>query len=273
MYAFDVVFLITASVSTLVAALRVHAVSGRNWRWVLPVWLLGMVPVGINIWLMTEQTWVIIPQLGCISIVTISQAIYNAIVIVPRASVVASDILVISATWYYIGRTSSVRSQLVGEIWDVRPNLTTVMFRDGTLYFLIISLLNTVDLTMNAINNTRFHSSTIDITILITAMSSILISRFLICIREAAERTTQEFSSPSFVDSQGKSSPQAWLSSAEFAADIDNPSAGDSNADAFSDLDDDLNSRGEDDAGEVESNEIEFEEYAASASSIDARSS
>lgn len=104
-------------------------------------------------------------------------------------------------------------------------------------------------------------------------MSSILISRFLICIREAAERTTQEFSSPSFVDSQGKSSPQAWLSSAEFAADIDNPSAGDSNADAFSDLDDDLNSRGEDDAGEVESNEIEFEEYAASASSIDARSS
>ncbi|EED85787.1 predicted protein [Postia placenta Mad-698-R] len=230
MYAFDVVFLITASVSTLVAALRVHAVSGRNWRWVLPVWLLGMVPVGINI----DRD---------------------------RPSRIRRR----------LGHTCDLRNMVLH--WSYK--LCKITIDDDGTYFMysIISLLNTVDLTMNAINNTRFHSSTIDITILITAMSSILISRFLICIREAAERTTQEFSSPSFVDSQGKSSPQAWLSSAEFAADIDNPSAGDSNADAFSDLDDDLNSRGEDDAGEVESNEIEFEEYAASASSIDARSS
>lgn len=76
------------------------------------------------------------------------------------------------------------------------------------------------------------------------------------------------------LNSQGNSSPQAWLSrSAEFAADIDSPHAGDSNADAFSDLDDDLIPRGEDDVGDVESHEMELEEYAVSAPSVDARSS
>lgn len=70
-------------------------------------------------------------------------------------------------------------------------------------------------------------------------MSSILISRFLICIREAAERSTQAFGSQSlsFIDSQGSASPQPWISSVEFASDIANPSAEDGHADASPDLD------------------------------------
>ncbi|OSX68139.1 hypothetical protein POSPLADRAFT_1127730 [Postia placenta MAD-698-R-SB12] len=140
--------------------------------------------------------------------------------------------------WAPIYHTSSVKTQLVREVWEARPNLTTVMFRDGTLYFL---------------------------------MSSILISRFLICIREAAERSTQAFSSQSlsFIHSQGDSNPQPWLSSAEFIADIANPAAGDdSHADAFPDLEDDLDPRGQDDASEGRDDGIELEEYAVSPESI-----
>lgn len=55
-YASEVVILVNLSISPLVAGLRVHAVSGGNWRWVLPVWLLGMVPVGTNAWLIVEET-------------------------------------------------------------------------------------------------------------------------------------------------------------------------------------------------------------------------
>ncbi|EED79971.1 predicted protein [Postia placenta Mad-698-R] len=137
--------------------------------------------------------------------------------------------------WAPIYHTSSVKTQLVREVWEARPNLTTVMFRDGTLYFL---------------------------------MSSILISRFLICIREAAERSTHAFSSQSlsFIDSQGDSNPQPWLSSAEFIADIANPAAGDdSHADAFPDLEDDLDPRSQDDASEGRDDGIELEEYEVSA--------
>ncbi|OSX56192.1 hypothetical protein POSPLADRAFT_1160683, partial [Postia placenta MAD-698-R-SB12] len=188
--------------------------------------------------------------------------------IITRASVVISDILVVAATWYYTSRTSSVKAQLVRDMWTTRPNLTTVMFRDGTLYFLIISLLNIGDLIVTIITvSSSFY--TLDITSLIPAMSNILISRFLICIREAAERSTQAFGSQSlsFVDSQGSASPQPWLSSVEFASDIANHSAEDGLADAFPDLDDNgdnLDSgAGEDARIPEDENGIEMDEYAA----------
>ncbi|EED85740.1 predicted protein [Postia placenta Mad-698-R] len=126
----------------VVAALRVHAMSRGNWHWVLPVWLLGMVPVGTNIWILTQETWLFIPQLLCMDMVDVYRNVLvdaptrDVVTIVTRGSVVVSDTLVVAATWYYISRTSSVRTQLVRDMWAVRPTLTTVMFRDGTLYFL-----------------------------------------------------------------------------------------------------------------------------------------
>ncbi|EED85788.1 predicted protein [Postia placenta Mad-698-R] len=266
----------------VVSALRVHAVSGGNWRWVLPVWILGIVPVGTNT-----------TSIGCTGLYTLVD-IYRSVlvdaitpvvvVITTRASVVVSDILVVAATWYYIGRTSSVRTQLVRDVWVGRPNLTTVMFRDEKKYFSlddgiyvmysIVSLLNVFDLIMTTISISSSYIYVLDVTNLTTAMSIILISHFLICIREAAERSIQAFSSQSlsFVNSQGNPVPRRWLSSIEFAADIADPSAENSNAYAFSDLEDGLDSlRGEDNAVEESNDGIELEELAASVHSIDAR--
>ncbi|OSX63943.1 hypothetical protein POSPLADRAFT_1137384 [Postia placenta MAD-698-R-SB12] len=205
-YAFGVVLYVNTAIPPLVAALRVHVVSGGSWRWVLPVWLFGMVPVCTNIGALDS----------------------SRMLITTRVSVVISDILVVAATWYYISRTSSVGEQLVRGVWATRPNLTTVMFRNGTLYFM---------------------------------MSSILVSHFLICIREAAECSIQALGSQSlsFIDSQGYCVSQPWLSSIEFGADIANPSARDSNEDSSSDLEDDLDSRGEDDAGDAGNDGIELE--------------
>ncbi|KAF9813706.1 hypothetical protein IEO21_05422 [Rhodonia placenta] len=231
-----------------------------------------MVPVGTNIWGVAKETFLIFPQLGCVSLHSYSEATFKTVVIISRTSVVVSDILVVGATWYYISHTSSVRTQLVHDVWGARPNLTTVMFRDGTLYFVVISLLNIVDLLVNIIAFSGV-AGTLDITDLALAMSNILISRFLICIREAAERSTQAFSSQSlsFIDSQGDSNPQPWLSSVEFAADIANPSVGDnSDADAFPGLEDDLDPRGQYDASEGRGDEIELEEYTVSVRSVDA---
>lgn len=223
----------------MVATLRVHAVSGGNWLWVFPVWVLGMVPIGTNIWFLTQETWLVIPPLGCEGIGPVSVIINDAMVIITRASVVVSDILVVVATWYHISHTTSVRTQLLCNMWTARPNLTTVMLRDGTLYFIIISLLNVVYLIVNTVAVTS-SLSILDITNVIMALSSMLISHFLVRIREAAERSTQALGSSrslSFVDSQGGSVPHPWMSSVEFAADIANRSAEDSHADAFPDLD------------------------------------
>ncbi|OSX68127.1 hypothetical protein POSPLADRAFT_1128868, partial [Postia placenta MAD-698-R-SB12] len=269
----------------VVAALRVHVVSGRNWCLVFPVWFLGMVPVGTNIWGATRETFSILPQLGCMSIMSLPGATYSTyvdfadsvgfyaltelcrMVIISRTSVVVSDILVVGATWYYISYTSSVRTQLVREVWGARPNLTTVMFRDD----LLIDTVALSDAT-GALDITHLTTASVKLHAPWFGMSSILISRFLVCIREAAERSTQVSSSQSlsFTDSQGDSNLQSWLSTIEFAADIANPSAGDdSHADAFSDLEDDLDPRDQDDASEGDDG-TELEEYTVSVRSVDA---
>ncbi|EED82202.1 predicted protein [Postia placenta Mad-698-R] len=257
-----------SAISPLVAALRVHAVTARNWRWVLPVWLLGMVPIGTNIVSMLSMTRGIIVVPDARDMDCHSTWVYGQMSIITRGSVIVSDILVVAATWYYISRTSSVKTQLVRDMWAARPNLTTVMFRDGTLYFLTISLLNIVDLIVNVITISG-SSYVLDLTSFNTAISSILISRFLICIREAAERPKQALGSQSlsFIDSQGSASPQPWLSGLEFASDIANRSAENSHAGAFPDLDDNddnLDSGcGEEAQIPEHENGIEMEEYAA----------
>lgn len=191
---------------------------------------------------------------------SISQATSDALVIITRGSVVVSDILVVAATWYYISHTSSIREQLVRSVWAARPNLTTVMFRDGTLYFVTISLLNVIDLVINFSNINTYDG--LSMIVMISALSSILVSHFLICIREAAER--------SIVDSQDDSVTHRWLSSIEFAADIVNPSAGDSDADAFFDLENDMDSKSEDSTLNGINDEIELHEYATTSRSVDA---
>ncbi|EED85795.1 predicted protein [Postia placenta Mad-698-R] len=253
-YTFQAVYMCSTAIPPLVAALRVHALSGGNWRWVLPVWLLGIMPVGIGI------AWIIFEKLELMAAVGGSSSIlYHVMAVASSVSAVVSDILVLVATWHYISRTSSVRKQLVHDMWTARPSITTVMFRDGTLYFVhsAISLPNMADCVA-----TWASDNASNISYLNAAISSILISHFLICIREAAECSTRAFSSQSlsFIDSQGNSIPRPWLSSIEFAADIANPSAGDGDADVFSDFEDDLDSRGENDAVDG----MKLEECAAS---------
>ncbi|EED85747.1 predicted protein [Postia placenta Mad-698-R] len=300
------VFIVNTAIFPLVAALRVHAVSGGNWRCVMLVWLLGMVPMGTNIWLLTQETWVVQPQLGCIDTVLTSDTIYNVYayvtnrlitytlvnvyrdvlvdipasdvaVIITRVSAVVSDILVVAATWYYIRHTSSVREQLVHDVWSARPNLTTVMFRDGTLCFLLVGKYSFLGIVLIAIiAPSRYLTSLTLLSIsLASTMSSILVSHFLICVREAAERSIQAFStqSLSFINSQGNSSPSSWLSSKEFASDIVNPSTEGSHANMFADLEDELDPSSEDEVREGSNDGIELEEFTASVHSVDARTS
>jgi len=60
-----------------------------------------------------------------------------------------------------------------------------VLIRDGTLYFVALSLLNTADIVIAATSNTSSLAVT-NIVLLILPLSSILITRFLLDIREAA---------------------------------------------------------------------------------------
>ncbi|EED82197.1 predicted protein [Postia placenta Mad-698-R] len=124
----------------VVAALRVHAVSGRNWCWVLPVWLHGMVPVGTNIERARKLGRAnnrgpeapIVVYNDPARYVLVDASTPNVVAIVTRVSVVISDILAQS--------------------------------HDRHVPKWIISLLNIVDLIVNIIGISSSGSFGIDIT-------------------------------------------------------------------------------------------------------------
>lgn len=227
--------------SITVLALRTHAVSSANWYLVLPVLLLGLVPVGTNLYTIVAFPRIWMPQLQqCIQSVTISSEKNEALLIATRISVVFSDILVVGATWYYllIHRPAALaHTQLFSMVLVSKPHLPTLVLRDGTLYFLAISLLN-VYLLVWSQSALRVDG----ITSLINVLSSILAGRFLLHIRSAASRRNAS-SGSQYSDSQSAADTasletRSWISSVEFIVDIGDDNDQTCNADLSSDDED-----------------------------------
>ncbi|EED79250.1 predicted protein [Postia placenta Mad-698-R] len=179
-----------------------------------------------------------------------------------------------------------------------RPSLRTVMFRDGTSYFWrvesadsadyitdcsssTITLLNSINIVVYTLlgdytvpisaHITRGRVSVIINTVFaFYSLSSILISRFLIHIRQAADRAARGFSSQSSL-SFTNSQPDSSLSTAEFAADMAHNTVQDDDPDSAFDLDDDNNDiqeeRDEEDGIEDEESGIELQELSPTARS------
>ncbi|KAI0777520.1 hypothetical protein BD413DRAFT_181452 [Trametes elegans] len=94
-----------------------------------------------------------------------------AVSIADRAAATAYDTLVIAST---IVRTLRARKETLS--LDTYPNLTTLLLRDGTTYFLALLIIN-VGQGFNFL--TSFASR----------LTSVLISRFLLNLREVSERS------------------------------------------------------------------------------------
>jgi len=94
-------------VSAIVAASRVYAVSGKNWCFVIPTILLGLVPAGINIFAWSKSLFNIVVQVSSITTcvvdaINISVVTLNRLEIVTRACAIASDVIVVIVTWVNI---------------------------------------------------------------------------------------------------------------------------------------------------------------------------
>ncbi|EED79997.1 predicted protein [Postia placenta Mad-698-R] len=103
----------------------------------------------------------------------------------------------------------------------------------------VVAVINVATLLVDTIEQID-----VNIAALLSALSSILVSQFLMHLREAADRSTGELGtrSSSRTNSTRESATQSWLSSAEFAATIgDHSDHSDhfDNIDAFSDVEDD----------------------------------
>ncbi|KAI0353399.1 hypothetical protein OH77DRAFT_627554 [Trametes cingulata] len=134
----------------LFASLRVYAIWSRDWRPALPVLLLALITPASNMYLDIIGTPIPAPRpsFGCAIQTNVAPELYSQ-----------------SAT-----RT------------DAGTSLVTLLLRDGTVYFLLLLILNIAQIILAAlVPGDNF------IAFFISPLTSILISRFLLNLREVAQ--------------------------------------------------------------------------------------
>jgi len=96
------------------------------------------------------------------------------------------------------------------------------MLEDGTLYFVVLTLLNIADIIVYTITD-----GAQELSVFISPISAILTSHFLLHIRKAANHNMHiESQTPSFVHTGDVMPTRSWISSVEFAPHIAVPSSG-----------------------------------------------
>ncbi|OCH84964.1 hypothetical protein OBBRIDRAFT_839315 [Obba rivulosa] len=186
------------------SAIRIYAVSGGNAWLSAGVCALAAVPACLNIYDDAKTSFLLLPLplVGtmCVSGSDLSQSEdlhrTSALTIAARTCLIAADAIVLVVTWvktYWTMRAARSSGS--------KAPLADMLLRDGTLYFLVLLILNVLHIAGTATNVFVYT------TMFTTPISSIIISHFLMNLREtaAAPATTGVASDggrPSFVRTQ-----------------------------------------------------------------------
>jgi len=182
-------------ISAVTTALRVYVISGADWRLAVPTLILGVASIFIYIGVTFHDASYLTTRyptspsfVTCWQSFNASYAGLYAAIVLPFMCTFTSDVIVILVTWIRM-RAYSTSRRFFSQTSSVKPRLAELFFIDGTLYFFVISLLNVAELVCNCV----FFATNFLMAITIP-MSSILITRFLINVRESAYITTVDSS-------------------------------------------------------------------------------
>jgi len=109
----------------------------------------------------------------CNGVYNVSDSMQNAVAIWTDAALIAADVVVLAVTWW---RTYKIHSEAKRN--GVQAPLATLLLRDGTIYFLLFLILNVVEIPL------WLKDLYINISTYIPAMTSIIMSRFLLSLRQ-----------------------------------------------------------------------------------------
>ncbi|KAI8974520.1 hypothetical protein BD414DRAFT_424359, partial [Trametes punicea] len=176
------------------SSLRTYALSRRNIIIGVVVFVLSLVPAGVNAYFFSTLTFVNLPPpSNCTALSAISDRLSRdahwsgcwIVTIVSRSSLMAADALAIIVTWastYGIGKASR----------DVRlaTSFGTLLLRDGELSVTYMALLamNVVHMTLNTVKPSSFFQQASYVTVVENPLISILISRFILNLRAVDHR-------------------------------------------------------------------------------------
>ncbi|TFK85763.1 hypothetical protein K466DRAFT_600885 [Polyporus arcularius HHB13444] len=126
------------------------------------------------------------PPFGCLgsdnlpSSSNIKRAFWVAIVFISRVPLIVADMLLIYITWTKLSSKDALRG--IGQ--SKRLSLSDILFRSGTIYFVVLFILNLLHLVLSATSRAGngYESYVTEFTAPFTA---ILVSRFLLGLQEA----------------------------------------------------------------------------------------
>ncbi|EED81368.1 predicted protein [Postia placenta Mad-698-R] len=132
------------------ASIRVYAIDGRQWTKAIIAMMLGLVPVAINIifWCSfvpgsqydASKAFMYSTAEVCNIHYPFSTFKSDALFLVTRICVLISNLLVVVSTWQ-----AAHHNRRVGA-WNSRGSLIAVLFRDGTIHFALVVVLNAANI-------------------------------------------------------------------------------------------------------------------------------
>ncbi|RDX48216.1 hypothetical protein OH76DRAFT_1312760, partial [Lentinus brumalis] len=184
------------------SGLRTYALSQRNAFIGLFVFILSLVPAGINAYFLSTFTFVNLdPPSNCTAFSDITADLSKQLTIASRTSIIAADVFVIAVTWW---NTYGIRK--LSRHARLGTSFGTLLLRDGTIYFIVLLAMNVVHMTLNTVKPNNLVQQASYVTILENPITSVLISRFILNLREVDQLGPGDASSenplPSFVDSR-----------------------------------------------------------------------
>lgn len=168
-------FLITAAFS----ALRVYALWDNSKLLAGVVFLLQLSPFVSNMWSSIHSEYRVLPAFGCTQIVHFGLKTFTTLVRTSRIPAILGDALVVAVTWVRSFRQVRKANKL-----GMSVPLSSMLFRDGTAYFLLLLAINVLELCTN------LSEAGEGVAHLATVMPPILINRFLLNLRQLSEPNT-----------------------------------------------------------------------------------
>ncbi|KAH9932575.1 uncharacterized protein B0H18DRAFT_986310 [Fomitopsis serialis] len=158
-----------------ITALRVYAIGGRDWKVTAVVFILQLPFVAEVLYdCSLLVTYVVAPPVGCVFLVS-NARLYNKLNLLGVVTVLVADAIVLVVTWRH---TYGMKKMAAAAHLDV--SLTSLLLRDGTVYFSIRLILDLLSLLM------QYTNETAGIDNFITPFLAMLLSRFFLNLRDVA---------------------------------------------------------------------------------------
>ncbi|KAJ8464088.1 hypothetical protein ONZ51_g9821 [Trametes cubensis] len=122
-----------------------------------------------------------------------------AVTIISRSSAIGADFLVVMVTWWKTRKSMKLYKEA-----NIQTSYGSLMLRDGTVYFLVLLILNVLHMVLTLLAYTEAFIAVSYVSIFTDPMMSILVSRFLLDLRQVDHTGANAISSelPSFVAPQ-----------------------------------------------------------------------